>query len=105
MQVVTLFSGSRVNFELTASGYDLVILDLGLPDIDGLSVAKQIRTSGKNIPILMLTARDTKHDKLSGFASGADDYMTKPFDYDELLVRIHALVRRGFVVKSDSITL
>lgn len=103
--VVPLFSGMKANLELTSSNYDLVILDLGLPDIDGISVAKQIRASGKNIPILILTARDTKQDKLSGFQSGADDYLTKPFDYDELLMRIHALVRRGFAVKSEQIIL
>ncbi len=100
---IQLFSGAKVNFELTSTNYDLVILDLGLPDVDGISVARQIRASGKNIPILMLTARDTKQDKLSGFQSGADDYLTKPFDYDELLARIHALVRRNFTVKSDAI--
>jgi len=105
IETVRLASGSSVNYALTSTSYDLVILDLGLPDMDGLLVAKQIRESGKNIPILILTARDTKQDKLSGFGSGADDYLTKPFDYDELLMRIHALVRRSFTVKSSKIAI
>jgi len=75
--------------------YDLVILDLMLPDIDGLQVCQEIRRAGLNIPVIMLTARNTIDDKITGLDSGADDYVTKPFDLDELLARVRALLRRG----------
>jgi len=99
------FEWKAVNYELTNNDYDAVILDLWLPDIDGLEVATQIRKSWKNIPILMLTARSNIKDKLSGFDSWADDYLTKPFDYEELLMRINALVRRNQTIKSNNIKL
>jgi two-component system, OmpR family, response regulator MprA len=72
---------------------DLVILDLMLPGMDGLEVTQRLRTEG-NIPILMLTAKDTITDRVQGLDAGADDYMTKPFDLDELLARVRALLRR-----------
>jgi len=74
--------------------YDAIILDLMLPDMDGLEVSKRLRDSGCDMPVLMLTARDTLDDKLEGFASGADDYLVKPFAMQELDVRLKALVRR-----------
>lgn len=100
-----MFEGEKVNYELTINSYDLVILDLGLPGIDGIDLCKQIRDSGKNIPILMLTARNTINDKISWLKWWADDYLTKPFDYWELLVRIHVLLRRNFSVKSENISI
>jgi len=100
-----LFIGNEVNYELTVSSYDLVILDLWLPDIDWVDVCKNIRNSWKNIPILMLTARNTIKDKVSGFNSWADDYLTKPFDYEELLLRVKVLIRRNFTIKSENILL
>jgi DNA-binding response OmpR family regulator len=75
--------------------YDVIILDLMLPDMDGLEVCRKLRTMGCTLPILMLTARDTLDDKLRGFNSGADDYLIKPFSLLELEVRLKALVRRG----------
>ena len=75
--------------------YDVVILDLMLPDMDGLEVCSRLRDSGRDTPVLMLTARDTLDDKLQGFASGADDYLVKPFAMQELDVRLKALVRRA----------
>ncbi len=75
--------------------YDVIILDLMLPDMDGLEVCTRLRNMGSNLPILMLTARDTLDDKLRGFQSGADDYLVKPFSLLELDVRLQALVRRG----------
>lgn len=75
--------------------YDLIILDLMLPDMDGLDICKELRRSQINTPILMLTAKNTIDDKISGLDIGADDYLTKPFDLDELLARIRALLRRG----------
>lgn len=74
--------------------YDAVVLDLMLPGLDGLEVARRLRASGRGVPILMLTARDTLEDKLAGFASGADDYLVKPFALRELEARLQALVRR-----------
>lgn len=75
--------------------FDLIILDLNLPDIDGLAVCQQMRAQGINTPCIMLTARDRLADKIEGFNKGADDYLVKPFAMDELVVRIHALTRRG----------
>jgi two-component system copper resistance phosphate regulon response regulator CusR len=74
--------------------YDLVILDVILPGKDGLSVCRELRRSGHDMPILMLTARDTLQDRVTGIDHGADDYITKPFEYGELLARIRALLRR-----------
>ena len=79
---------------LEVNQYDLVILDLGLPDGNGLDLCRSIRASGKGLPVLMLTARDGLSDKVSGLDAGADDYLTKPFDYPELTARIRALLRR-----------
>jgi DNA-binding response OmpR family regulator len=74
--------------------YDLVVLDRMLPGKDGVSVCKEWRENGVIVPVLMLTALDTTEDKVTGLASGADDYLAKPFDFKELLARIHALLRR-----------
>ncbi len=75
-------------------GTDLVVLDLGLPDMDGLDVAREIRTSGRDVPILILTARTDEVDMVVGLDAGADDYVTKPFRLAELLARVRALLRR-----------
>ncbi len=79
-------------FEITS--YDIVILDWKLPGMDGISVCKEIRKKGSNIPILFLTAQDTLGDKVKGLDSGADDYLTKPFSFIELASRLQALLRR-----------
>jgi DNA-binding response OmpR family regulator len=76
-------------------GFQVIVLDLGLPRLDGLDLCRQLRAAGDGVPILMLTARDTLEDKLRGFAEGADDYMVKPFALKELEARIRAL-QRGF---------
>lgn len=73
--------------------FDLMILDLGLPGKDGLTVLEEIRGQGVQIPVLILTARDDIQDKVTGFESGADDYLTKPFRFEELLVRVKARLR------------
>ncbi len=78
----------------TAGKFQVVILDLGLPDINGREVCERLRSFGVGTPILMLTARDTVQDKVTGLRSGADDYMTKPFAFEELLARIEVLMRR-----------
>jgi len=75
--------------------YDAVVLDLRLPDVDGFEVCRRIREAGSASPILMLTARDAVADRVRGLDSGADDYLTKPFDFPELFARVRALVRRG----------
>jgi len=76
--------------------YDVIILDVMLPKLNGVEVCKQIRTSKKNIPVLMLTARGETEDKILGLDSGADDYLTKPFVFTELKARINALLRRSY---------
>src|SRR2546430_11278513 len=75
--------------------YDAIILDVMLPGIDGFEVCRQLRGTGVWAPILMLTARDAVRDRVAGLDGGADDYLTKPFSYAELLARLRALVRRG----------
>lgn len=74
---------------------DAVILDLGLPQIDGLTVLKKWRAAGRAMPVLILTARDNWHDKVAGIDAGADDYLAKPFHMEELLARLRALIRRA----------
>jgi DNA-binding response OmpR family regulator len=80
---------------------DLIILDIMLPLIDGMTILKRIRKAGINTPVLMLTAKDTIMDKVSGLDSGADDYLTKPFSFEELLARVRALLRRNTDVKTS----
>ena len=75
--------------------FDAVVLDLGLPGMDGLSVLRRWREAGHRMPVLILTARDRWHEKVSGIDAGADDYLTKPFHLEELLARIRALIRRA----------
>ncbi len=75
--------------------YDLILLDVTLPKLDGIRLCQRLRTRGYQLPLLMLTARDTSTDKIAGLNAGADDYVVKPFDLQELLARIRALLRRG----------
>ncbi|MDP2285922.1 MAG: response regulator [Pseudohongiella sp.] len=99
---------SRGKDALTAiktSHPDIVILDLGLPDIDGLSVLRSARQDRFVNPVLILTARDTTFDKVSGLDSGADDYLAKPFEIDELLARLRALERRLGGSKSNDLVI
>jgi two-component system, OmpR family, response regulator len=79
----------------TATRYDAIVLDLRLPDTDGMAVCERLRRAGCWAPVLMLTARDALVDRVAGLDAGADDYMTKPFQFPELLARLRALVRRG----------
>lgn len=80
---------------LQAAHFDLAILDLGLPDEDGMALLQRVRSTGISLPILVLTARDTLQDKVAGLRAGADDYLQKPFELEELIARLHALHRRS----------
>ena len=84
-------------------GYDLVILDLSLPDIDGLSVLRQMRSKRIAVPVLILTARDGTDDRVIGLDLGADDYLTKPFEMNELEARVRALLRRTSIEKTSQL--
>lgn len=79
---------------LEKNSYAVVLLDLNLPRLDGLSLCERLRSDGNDTPVLMLTARDQLDDKLAGFEAGTDDYLVKPFELEELVVRIHALAKR-----------
>ena len=81
--------------------YDLILLDVMLPGISGFDVLKKLRSGGSKTPVLMLTARDSVSDRVTGLQLGADDYLIKPFAFSELLARIQAILRRGQEVKSD----
>ena len=95
--VVELATDGRSGLEIAedAPGIECLILDIGLPDITGLEVARRLRDAGSEIPILMLTARDTVGDRVTGLDAGADDYLVKPFAFEELSARLRALARRG----------
>ena len=93
-QVMIAYDGAMGEKFFTNYDFDLVILDINLPDINGYTLSRLIRQRNKNIPILMLTALGTVEDKIEGFESGADDYLVKPFAFKELLARIKSLLRR-----------
>jgi two-component system, OmpR family, response regulator MprA len=88
-------SGAEALAAVAGSVPDAVVLDIGLPDIDGLEVCRLLRREGNRVPVLMLTARDAVSDRIDGLDAGADDYLVKPFDIDELKARLRALLRRA----------
>ena len=88
-------SGEKADTMLKAGAYDLVVLDVGLPGIDGFEVLRRLRLRGSRAPVLILTARDEIEDRVHGLDLGADDYMVKPFAFQEFEARIRALLRRG----------
>jgi two-component system copper resistance phosphate regulon response regulator CusR len=87
--------GASALEKVHATEYDLIILDLGLPDMDGMAVLKKVRTRKTSPPVLILSARDAVDDRVKGLENGADDYLVKPFAYVELLARVRVLLRRG----------
>ena len=105
--VVEEAADGRLALQIALSGSpDVVVLDLGLPGMDGIKVCEKLRAqSGRHIPILMLTARDTLANKLDGFSVGADDYLVKPFASDELLARVAALSRRSAIGQDYLLTI
>ncbi|XHS80162.1 response regulator transcription factor [Burkholderiaceae bacterium UC74_6] len=94
-QIVWLRMAAHAVERLQAEDFDAVLLDLGLPDADGNDVIQSIRAAGLNVPVLIITARDGLRDRLRGFDNGADDYLIKPFEIPELLVRLRAILRRS----------
>ncbi len=88
-------NGTDAHYMGDTEPYDAVILDLGLPRVDGITVLRKWRTTGRSMPVLILTARDGWHEKVAGIDAGADDYLTKPFHMEELLARLRALIRRA----------
>jgi two-component system response regulator QseB len=89
-----VLDGTEAELALTHRVYDLALLDLGLPRRDGLEILKALRRSGNQLPVVIITARDAVADRVAGLDHGADDYLVKPFDLDELLARARAVVRR-----------
>ncbi|EEY34317.1 response regulator receiver domain protein [Pseudoleptotrichia goodfellowii F0264] len=98
-----MFDGEEALEYLEYGEYDLVILDVMMPKINGFEVVKELRSKGNNTSVLMLTARDSADDKVKGLDMGADDYLIKPFDFNELSARIRAVVRRKFGNSSNKI--
>src|SRR6202020_2109474 len=88
-------TGAGALADIASAVPDAVVLDIGLPDIDGLEVCRLLRREGNRVPVLMLTARDAVTDRIDGLDAGADDYLVKPFDIDELKARLRALLRRA----------
>ncbi len=104
-QVDVAHDGEAGFLQLFDNDYDALILDVMLPKRDGLSILRDLRTRKLAVPVLMLTARDTIADKVAGLDQGADDYLTKPFAFEELLARLRALLRRGVSSPAPELTL
>ena len=94
-EVMLATGGAEALSQVTTAVPDAIVLDVGLPDIDGLEVCRLLRREGNRVPVLMLTARDAVSDRIDGLDAGADDYLVKPFDIDELKARLRALLRRA----------
>src|SRR5690606_34211590 len=98
------FDGEEGHFLGDTEPYDAVVLDIGLPQMDGISVLERWRRDGRKMPVLILTARDRWSDKVAGIDAGADDYVTKPFHIEEVLARVRALIRRAAGHASSELT-
>jgi DNA-binding response OmpR family regulator len=97
-------TGEDVLYQVAINTYDLVILDVMIPAPDGFAVCKEMRRTGHRMPVLMLTARDAVEDRVEGLDRGADDYLTKPFEFRELLARLRALLRRPTAVQPTTLS-
>ena len=98
------FNGEEAYDLISMTEYDAAVFDVMMPKIDGFSLLKKIRNEGNNLPVLFLTARDSIEDRVEGLDIGADDYLVKPFAFEELLARIRVLIRKNSVSKSNVIT-
>lgn len=96
------FDGKDWLYKASVNFYDVIILDINLPSMDGVEVCKSLREKGKDTPIIMLTSRSAKTDIVEWLNVWADDYLSKPFDYDELIARVHSLSRRNLKNKSNT---
>ena len=96
--------GEAATYQASINDYDLLIVDVLLPRKDGFAVCREVRESGGQMPILLLTARDAVQDRIAGLDYGADDYLTKPYDFHELLARVRALLRRGQALQAEQLT-
>ncbi len=97
--------GEEALYSISVNEYDLIVLDVMLPVRDGYEVCRSLRSAGCRLPVLMLTARDAVDDRVTGLDCGADDYLTKPFDFKELLARLRALSRRAAGIRPDVLRL
>lgn len=97
--------GKKALTELSINKYSCVILDLNIPEIDGIKVSQTLRKKNNDVPIIMLTARSQIYNKLEGFEAGADDYVTKPFEFKELLMRVNAVIKRSSNNKSHELVI
>jgi DNA-binding response OmpR family regulator len=98
-----VFDGEEAQYMAETTPYDLIVLDIMLPKKDGIVVCQELRASKVSMPILMLTAKDSIQDRVTGLDSGADDYLTKPFAFSELLARVRALMRRDMLFKTPKL--
>jgi two-component system, OmpR family, copper resistance phosphate regulon response regulator CusR len=98
-------TGEEALYQVAINTYDLVILDVMIPAPDGFAVCKELRRTGHRVPVLMLTARDAVEDRVEGLDCGADDYLTKPFEFRELLARLRALLRRPSALQSPTLSI
>ncbi|HEV7906104.1 MAG TPA: response regulator transcription factor [Pyrinomonadaceae bacterium] len=97
-------NGEDALYQAAINTYDAIILDVMIPRKDGLTVCRELRAGGVRVPVMMLTARDAVEDRINGLDTGADDYLTKPFEFGELLARLRALLRRGQELRTTVIT-
>jgi two-component system alkaline phosphatase synthesis response regulator PhoP len=104
-EVVATGNGRKALELIDGQHFDLIILDVMLPDVDGFTITEQVRLSNSEIPIILLTAKDMAQDRITGLKKGADDYITKPFNLEELLLRVGILLRRSQRVKGEALEL
>lgn len=102
-EVISTGNGKKALELIDGQHFDLLLLDVMLPEVDGFSITEQVRLTNLEVPILLLTAKDTAQDRVSGLKKGADDYLTKPFNLEELLLRVTKLLKRSQRVKGEDV--